>query len=143
MSKAKKKYVEKNIVVQEPDENIESVTTTTDSEPVVSVGEPPIYSLEGLTRLVDALNVRLEDVERELVTLEGDLDSHTLHLPTPGPSTTPRRHDTYEVKEDGEKLARIAKQLWGISGRYVEIAALNSITDATELKKGQILKLPK
>ncbi len=131
----KKKYAEKNIIVEVP-EDVESVTTvssTLDVEGIVTT--PPDDESDG--------KERIENLEREVVDLRSELEDHVQHLPLPGPSTTPRRHDTYEVREDGEKLARIAKNLWGVSGRYVEIAALNGITDATTLTKGQILKLPK
>ena len=144
----KKKYAEKNIVVEVP-EDVESVTTvasTTDEEVSVIYAEDPdptLVRLAAAEENIEGLKDLLESLVESFNALVSTVERHIVHLPVPGPSTTPRRHDTYEVREDGEKLARIAKNLWGVSGRYVEIAALNDITDATNLKKGQVLKLPK
>ena len=55
---------------------------------------------------------------------------------------TPRRHTTYVVEKDGERLAYIAKKVLGSSGRHMELQALNGFSGEIILKKGDEVKIP-
>lgn len=151
----KKKYAEKNIIVEVVD-NAETETTTTDSEVEVVFAEeeiaPTVDSLENLTARVESLESAVEPSTEELDAqvidlflrvneLTAEVRSHAEHLPVRGTSS-PRRHNTYEVMKDGENIVKISKNVLGSSGRYVEILALNGITLDNELKKGQVLDIP-
>ncbi len=126
-----------SIIMEEPDTNVETETTTTDSKVEVVF---PVEEIEPKITIED-LDRRLIDVAFKLKEIEDEVRSHAEHLPVRGTSS-PRRHNTYEVISDGENLVKIAKSELGSSGRYVEILALNGLTLSSVLKKGQVLELP-
>ena len=86
-----------------------------------------------------SLIVELED---RLISLESNFTLHNKHpKPEPIPSTQPRRKNTYIVKK-GDHLAAIAKKIFGVSGKFMEIVALNGIKDDNDLYEGLELDLP-
>jgi len=130
--------------MEEPD-NVEAETTVsgTEMESVVAEEEitPTVDSLEGLTAKCEAQESAIDALIERVSDLVIEVRSHAEHLPVRGTSS-PRRHNTYEVKKDGESVVKIAKSELGSSGRYVEILALNGITLDNALKEGEILELP-
>ena len=130
-----KKIAVVNVVTEEKAVE-EPVTDTTDT--LVDTGEvTAVFDGEG-----QGIDDRFSKVEKDILTLFSMLDRHVEHVSKLGPSTSPRRHNTYVVKEDGERVARIAKSELGNSGRYVEILSLNGITIGDTLKEGQVLDMP-
>lgn len=147
----KKKYAKKEIVVEVPDkvETVTEVSSTATDAPAEVIYSEDESVTTNLTRRVEYLEEKdstVKSIVAGLVTSVEELltivEKHIEHIELPGPRTTPRRVFTYEVQEDGEKIAVIAKNQLGNAGRMVEICALNGIETWTELKKGQTLKMP-